>query len=196
MEEPGPMNEAQAEKISDKQHLLITGMPGSGKTTLLVRLATSLPASGFYTEEIRRGGVREGFRLVGLDGSEAILSHVSFRGGPRVGRYGVDVPAFDDFLRCLDLRSASSPLLFIDEIGKMESLSPLFVETVKGLLDSSATVVATVAAKGEGIIREVKLRRDCEIVQVTPTNRESLAGSLSVWIRGRLGAGDGPADAG
>ena len=172
----------------DRRHLLITGLPGTGKTTLLVRLAHALAdlrPAGFYTEEIRVNGVREGFRLVSLDGREGILSRVDFRGTHRVGRYGVDIKGFESFLASLDLASYPSPLVFIDEIGKMECLSSGFVDLVRGLLDSGKTVVATIAAKGEGLIAEVKGRGDCELVEVTSTNRERLPIELAARIRER-----------
>jgi nucleoside-triphosphatase len=171
-----------------KRHLLITGLPGTGKTTLLIRLARSLAElrpAGFYTEEIRERGERLGFRLMSLDGREGILAHVEFRGKERVGRYGVDVKGFEKFLAQLDLTSTPSPLVFIDEIGKMECLSPRFIELVRMLLDSGKTVVATVARHGEGLIAAVKGRADCELVEVTPANRERLAEELEARITGR-----------
>ena len=71
-------------------HLLVTGLPGTGKTTLIVRLArllADLSPAGFYTEEIREGRERRGFRLAGFDGSSGLLAHVDFRGHRRVGRH-------------------------------------------------------------------------------------------------------------
>ncbi len=49
---------------------LITGGPGSGKTTIVRQAASAagVRAGGFYTEEVRSGGVRQGFRIVTLDG--------------------------------------------------------------------------------------------------------------------------------
>lgn len=144
-----------------KRHLLITGLPGVGKTMVLIRLTRLLADQrpcGFYTEEIRRKGARVGFRLVGLDGSEGVLSRVDFRGAHRVGHYGVDVEGFERFLDRLDL--SSSPLVFVDEIGKMESLSPRFTDLMRELLDSEKIVVATIAMRGEGLIAEVKKRPD------------------------------------
>lgn len=172
-----------------KRHLLITGFPGTGKTTLLVRLVrrlADLQPTGFYTEEIREAGVRQGFRLVSIDGKEGILAHINLHARHRIGRYGVNIGDFETFLADLDLLGSSRQLVFIDEIGKMESLSPRFVELMRELLASPKTVVATVALKGAGFVEEVKGRPDCEIKEVTMANREKLVEELSAWIVQRV----------
>lgn len=172
-------------------HLLITGAPGTGKTTLLVRLARALAAAhpaGFYTEEIRENGVRRGFRLVGLDGRTGVLSHVRFPGPLRVGRYGVDLAGFEEFLRRADLPASRSSLILVDEIGKMECLSPLFIETMKTLFDSGKQIVATVALHGGGFMAEIKKRPDCRLVEVRWENREELLRELTEMLRGGIGA--------
>lgn len=48
-------------------------------------------AGGFYTEEIRIRGVRHGFRLVTLDGQDAVLVHINIHGAHRISKYGVDI---------------------------------------------------------------------------------------------------------
>jgi nucleoside-triphosphatase len=84
--------------VPAKRHLLLTGSPGCGKTTVIRKLAAQLASErpgGFYTEEIRAGGVRRGFRLVTFGGAEAVLAHVDLPKTHRVGKYGVDVAALD-----------------------------------------------------------------------------------------------------
>ncbi len=164
------------------RHLLMTGMPGCGKTTLLIRLARelrNLHPVGFYTEEIRLLGERKGFRLVGLNGAQGVLSHVDFHGGPRVGKYGVDLRGFEDFLAAQELDQAVTSLVFVDEIGKMECLSTRFVDLVRRLLDSPKVLIATVALKGSGLISEVKARPDVDLVEVSPANRDRLVVELA-----------------
>lgn len=174
-------------------HILITGLPGVGKTTLIRELAKRLAEhnpAGFYTEEIRDAqGTREGFRLVTLCGRQLVLSHIRHPGPYRVSRYGVDVAGFEQLLVELDLRHARSRLIVIDEIGKMECLSRKFEEEVTRLMDAPNVLVATVALKGEGFIRQVKNRPDCRLVTVTRENRDSLVNDLLSEVQHRLRKG-------
>ena len=171
-------------------HILITGLPGVGKTTLVRGLATRLAEynpAGFYTEEIRNGqGKREGFQIVTLCGRRLVLSHIDFSGRSRVGRYGVDVAGFEELLTRLDLGHAHSRLFIIDEIGKMECFSRQFMDEVTGLLNGPNVVVATIALKGEGFIRQMKQRRDCRLVTVTRENRDRLLDELASALEEKL----------
>jgi nucleoside-triphosphatase len=164
--------------------LLVTGRPGVGKTTVVRAAARKLGGSrlaGFYTEEIRAGRERRGFRLVTFSGETAIMAHVDLP-PPRVGKYGVDVATIDRFVAALADFDEPSAIYLIDEIGKMECLSARFVHLVSRMLESGRPVVATVAQLGGGFIEEVKRRRDVEMWTVTQATREALPDRVVAWI--------------
>lgn len=160
--------------------ILLTGTPGIGKTTVMIRLAKLLAdraVAGFYTEEIREAGRRQGFRAVTFSGQTGVLAHIGVKSKSRVGRYGVDVAAFEQLVMPELARPAD--LILIDEIGKMECHSSVFVTTVRDLLNASTPVVATVAVSGGGLIAEVKARPDAHIWKVAHDNRDRLPRQLA-----------------
>lgn len=164
--------------------LLITGMPGVGKTTLIRRVAERLHGTrlgGFYTEELREAGARTGFLLVDFEGNALTFAHVGFS-GPRVSRYGVDVAALDARAEALLAPRADIALYLVDEIGKMECLSPRFVAAMRRLLASGSCVVATVARKGEGLIDEAKRWPGATLWEATHENRDRMPDEVLAWL--------------
>jgi nucleoside-triphosphatase len=146
----------------------------------------SLRLAGFYTQEIREHGTRVGFEAVGLVGGSATLAHVDFQGRHRVGRYGVDLVAFEALVHAeLSKPLDQVDLFVIDEIGKMECYSSIFVAAARRVLDATVPVLATMAARGSGFISEVKARPGVASILVSLSNRDSLPGQLA----DRLGRG-------
>jgi len=167
-------------------NILVTGYPGVGKTTVIKRLCqllVPLKPVGFYTKEIREGGVRKGFELVSLDGRRGMLAHTDIKSEARVSKYGVDVAGFDAFLDSLGLPGTGKHPVVIDEIGKMECYSDKFRRMVRELLDTDCILIATIAARGTGLIAEVKKRHDVTVVEVTPRNRDRLPDDILNMIR-------------
>lgn len=160
-----------------QKNLLVTGLPGCGKTTLVRKIVQDLgdlPMSGFYTEEIREGEGREraGFAMVGLDRRRGVLSHVKVRGPHRVGRYGVDIDAFESFLRGFGFQDPGLSLVVIDEIGKMECLSGMFRGIMRECLDSPVPFLATIALRGTPPIERIKVRTDARVITMSHENRD------------------------
>jgi nucleoside-triphosphatase len=160
-----------------KRNLLITGLPGVGKTTLIRKLSEALKnfdPVGFYTEEIREGGERKGFELISLDGRRGLLSHKNIRSPYQVGQYKVNVKGFEDLLNSISFFNPLTRLIVIDEIGKMECLSESFKKLLRKILDSEKPLIATIALKGSGLIAEVKKRKDVQLFEITPRNRDAI----------------------
>ncbi len=153
--------------------VLVTGPPGCGKTTLIRKAVAALGvrAAGFYTEEVRSAGRREGFALVTLDGRRATLASVRIRGPHRVSRYGVDVEALER-VGLPSLEDARAELLVIDEIGKMELLSGRFREAVLRALDGGKPVLASITLARHPFADALKSRADVRLIHLTPENRE------------------------
>ncbi|WP_248356725.1 nucleoside-triphosphatase [Anaeromyxobacter oryzae] len=165
--------------------VLLTGPPGSGKTTAIRRtiaLLPGLPMAGFYTEEVRGRTGRTGFRIVTLDGRVARLATVGAAGGPRVGRYTVHVAELEAALSQLE-PSPHVGLLVVDEIGKMECLSPAFVAAARRALGSAVPFLGTVALLGGGFIAEAKRLPGVLVLPVSSERRDSLPAELAARFR-------------
>jgi nucleoside-triphosphatase len=160
--------------------LLLTGPPRCGKTTVVKKVVDLFPgrAAGFYTREVREKGERVGFEIVTLDGQAAMLSHVSFPGPHRVGKYGVSLENLHRVaLPALEVKPGLE-LVVVDEIGKMECLSSPFVEALEWLWTAPVPLLLTVAEKGGGYIGQVKEKPDKTLIIVTPANRDGLPGRI------------------
>ena len=126
-------------------------------------------------------GERRGFALVTFDGRRAVMAHVD-RDGPRVGKYGVDVAAIEALSRSALAVRPRVQVYLVDEIGKMECLSPAFVEATRALLDAGVPLVATIGQRGGGFIAEVKRRSDVTLWEITRATRDAMAARVGAWI--------------
>ena len=164
--------------------ILVEGRPGSGKTTVAARLAELLSkrgaaVRGFVTHEVREGRRRVGFEVETMDGKRATLAHVSFAGPPRVGKYGVDVEAFERVALPGLAKPPRRGVVVIDEVGKMELASERFRDAVSRLFEASVDVVATVHVFRHPFTEALKRRPDVQRVQVTRATRDELPEQLA-----------------
>lgn len=158
--------------------LLLEGRPGVGKTTVARRVVELLreagvPARGFFTEELRESGARVGFAIETIGGPRGVLAHVNFPGPPRVGRYGVDVAAFER-LALPALQAAADEVVVIDELGKMELASEAFRAAVLRLFERQPRIVATVHVFRHPFTDALRRRADVVVLRVTERERAEL----------------------
>jgi len=124
-----------------RQHIFLMSQPGIGKTTMVQKLLNMLKehegdgveVAGFYTEEVRDGsGRRFGFDVVRVGGanntpSRSALARIG-QTQPRVGKYTVDVSAFDAFALpaleqpCQEAALPENPRLYTALDGSVEAV--------------------------------------------------------------------------
>ena len=153
-----------------------------GKTTAALRLVdlltdAGIPVTGFITREIRERRRRLGFGIESLGGESGILAHVDIQGPPRVGKYGVDLEAFERL--AIPSLSATAGVTVIDELGKMELASEGFRQAVSALFAQPQPVVATVHAHRHPFTDALKGRADVETLPVNRKTRDRLPAQLA-----------------
>jgi len=169
-----------------KSVYLLTGRPGTGKTSLIKQAVTGFrgQAGGFYTEEIRSQGARLGFKLVTLDGQEAVLAHVSISSRYRVSKYGVDVESLDRVgVSALNQAARQCDLVVVDEIGKMELFSADFREAVLAIIDSGKKVLGTIMLAPNPWADAIKRQPQVNLVEVTRTNYDRVLDDIRHWLK-------------
>jgi nucleoside-triphosphatase len=169
-----------------KQAYLLTGRPGVGKTTLIKEAVSVVEQSvgGFYTREIRKQGIRQGFEIVTLGGASAILASVDFHGPRRVSKYGVTVDNLDNVgVTALRRATKECDIVVVDEIGKMELFSPAFREAVLEALDSRKKLLGTIMLAPHPWADRIKQDPRVEVVMVSRANSQQVAKELVAWLK-------------
>ena len=169
-----------------KRVYLLTGRPGTGKTSLIKQAVSEFngEAGGFYTEEIRSQGMRLGFKLVTLDGQEAILAHVDIHSPYRVSKYGVDIDSLDRVgVSALNQAAEQCDLVVVDEIGKMELFSANFREAVLQIIGGGKRVLGTIMLNANPWADTIKRQPQVNLVEVTRVNYHQVLDDLRRWLR-------------
>jgi len=168
-----------------KRVYLLTGQPGTGKTSLIKQEIAGREdkAVGFYTEEIRSGGTRQGFRLVTLDGQSIILAHTGIDSPHRVGKYGVDIEALERVgVAALEQANRKRELVVIDEIGKMELLSAVFQKAVWHIIKNGKKVLGSIMLSHHPWADSIKSQPQVRLITVTRTNHSQVLDELETWL--------------
>ena len=164
-----------------KSAYLVTGKPGIGKTTLIRQVISTmrLRAAGFYTEDLRAAGVREGFRIVTLEGDIALLAASGHPGPLRISKYGVDLQELERvgvaaLRRALD----RGHVMVADEIGRMQLFSRAFRQTVLEAVRSGHPLLGTIMLGRNPYADRIKAHGNVELLELTEDNRQELLNLL------------------
>lgn len=164
-----------------KSAYLVTGQPGCGKTTLIRQVVTGmhLRAAGFYTEDLRHGGVREGFRIVTLDGEMGLLAAAGHPGPVQVSKYGVDVQELERIGVAAVRRALErGHVIVVDEIGRMQLFSRAFRQLVLEAVRCEHPLLGTVMLGRNAYADRIKGHRNVEVLTLTPENRQEILAAL------------------
>ena len=168
-----------------KSVYLLTGRPGAGKTSLIKQAVAQAKGrvGGFYTEEMRSRGVRQGFRLITLDGCSATLAHIDLHSRYKVSKYGVDVENLEKVgVSVLNQAAEQCDLIVVDEIGKMELFSTKFKEAILQIIDSGKRILGTIMLAPNSWADAIKIKPQVNLVTVTRANYQQVLIDLCYWL--------------
>jgi nucleoside-triphosphatase len=138
-----------------------------------------VPVTGFLTRELRQRGRRVGFEIETFEGERGVLAHVELPGPPRVGRYGVDLEAFEALALPAMKLPGDKHVVLVDELGKMELASKPFGEATLALFDEPVPIVASVQTNPHPFTVRLRRRAEVETLPLTTANRDRLPGELA-----------------
>lgn len=165
--------------------ILLYGKPGVGKSTILAEVQKNFEGKhiGILSREIRgKDGNRVGFEAINSHGEHRLFAHIDqIKSEYVIGdKYHVDLPAIDDFVVREIKQGFDHPdrLLFIDEIGRMQAFSELYLKTVDQLLNSDLDILATIVYEPEPWSIKFRENEEILLILVTEANRELLPALL------------------
>jgi nucleoside-triphosphatase len=162
--------------------ILLTAPPKTGKTTVIEKFVSLYPGKkiGIIAKEIRNEGERVGFKNVNLAGVESAFMHVSeIQSDVTVGnKYKIDVAAIDNFVVPEITKDAPGSVVIIDEIGRAQANSQLFLSAVEQLLSGTKQILATIVYDPEPWSLGFKENPEVLLIEVTTVNREALPAIL------------------
>lgn len=171
---------------------IIRGRPGSGKSTAAMIVKRKLEelgikVGGIRTPEVRFKGRRLGFEVENLlTGERALFASIDYEGGPRVSRYGIRLDVFEKIaIPALVDAVRNCDVIVVDEIGKMELLSPEFVKRVREIWLSERAALGTAPISKIRFIEEISSLS--EVILIKRGEASEVADELTERIVSYLG---------
>jgi len=177
-------------------NIMLTGPRGAGKTTVaqgaLYILGVDEPA-GYFTEPIGDPVDPKGHIMHAVRQKVRTIAHVNSNKGPRVGRFRVNVEAFERYgVAALRDAREDPQIIIMDEIGRFEAHAPKFVAEIHRCLDCPNPVLGVLSAHGGPVVEAVAARDDVRFVAVEETSRDLLPGAIAHALVCEIGRDDDP----
>lgn len=185
--------------MSKRIKIGITGLPGAGKTHALRKVIEMLQSEevkvgGMVTDAIIEKGLKVGFNVMNiLTEEEGVLAH---RDSPSEVRfqfedynYGINIEVLDSIgVNAIAMALGEADVIVIDEVGKLEVESPLFVKVVKEALEADKPLLLTLHKKSRNpLLQDIRRRDDVRILEVTPINKNILPYKIIPLIKEEIG---------
>ncbi|MFX0031360.1 MAG: nucleoside-triphosphatase [Promethearchaeota archaeon] len=160
--------------------VLIAGPPRCGKSTLITKLISyykskNYKLGGFLTPEVKEARKRIGFNIHDIESGKlfSLARKGNYDTKYKLGNYCIFIDIFNSYLKELQLSSLETlDLLIIDEIGKMELHSLLFVQFLKEVFYSNLKIIATIGEKlKHPIKRELLNLSNLKLFQMNVNNQ-------------------------
>lgn len=161
--------------------ILLTAPPATGKSTVIEKVVGAFKGTkrGIVAREIRDDhGERVGFTSVNESGdSQRFMFRTKTPNEDSIGGlFNVDLEAVDGFVvpELKEGMQTGCGLLYVDEIGRAQAKSALFLATLREIIASKSNVLASIVYEDEPWSLEFKRHPDVCILEVTPSNRDRL----------------------
>ena len=181
-------------------NIMLIGPRGAGKTTVAqgalamlngLYLLGRLSIRGYYTEPIGDPADPKGHAMHPVGHKPRKIAHVNSRKGPRVGRFRVDVEAFERHgVKALRDASEDPIIILMDEIGRFEVHAPKFVAEIHRCLDCANPVLGVLSAHGGPVVEAVAARDDVRFVAVEESSRDLLPAAIAHALVCEVGRAD------
>lgn len=160
------------------RHILIVGSNGVGKSTLIRKLISglSVPVYGMITKKESEGS--DGFCPVYIHrcGEPRRFSPENLIGKCKSGCSKAFPDAFDRFADKLDF--PYDGVIVLDELGFLESNSPVFTGAVLRLFDQAPLLIAAVRDKQTPFLDAVRAHPRAVCYPISEQNRDALTAQL------------------
>lgn len=169
-------------------HFFLTGEIQIGKSTLIRRALSAFPGlrvSGFRTVTAPSGALH----MLAPDADERCFraeNQVGLRKGPGLGAEGY-AEAFDRVGTALLRLAEESPLILMDEIGRLEEPALAFCARVRELLDGTTPILGVVQRRGDTPLQSrVRAHPNVRLIEVDAANRDPLVPELTRLLQYEL----------